>query len=134
MSNYVPTVRFETEFEGDIISMELRQLTRKTFLDWTPFLSKMDDEGKLSEEDTIKMVNVAADILPEYVSDFKGLKDANGNPISIETVSTEVYFMDLVSILVTKLMEISQVGKGVKDDEEIEKGKSEGQPPELSTV
>jgi hypothetical protein len=128
MSKYSPLVNFETEFEGDTVKMQLKHLSRKTFLGWMPYFSKVekidDGEGntvvKLDEETTLNLVNDAADILPQHVKDFKGLKDTNGDPVSIDVVIEDVYFMELVSEIVVKLIEMARVGK------ETTEGKSEG--------
>jgi hypothetical protein len=134
MSKYVPQVRFETEFDGDQISMNLQQLRRGTFMDWMPFLSKMDPETQqLSPADTIELITHASIAVTEYVTDFSGLKDAHGNAVDIKTVCEEVFFMELVSEIIMKLIEISGVGQG-KEVREDNEGKSEGQSLELSTV
>jgi len=122
MSKYTPMVEFQTVFEEDTVTMKLKQLSRKTFLGWMPYFSKTDAKGNLSPEDTLLLVNEAADILTEHVVDFKGLRDVNGDAIALEIVVEEVYFIELVSLIVMRLIEICQVGKGV------EEGKSEELP------
>ena len=109
MSNYSPLVDFEIEFEGDTIKMRLKQLTRDVFLAWMPHLSNVDENGALSAEATLKLIAEAGDVLPKFVKDFKGLKDADGNAVGIDVVVSEVYFMQLMSDIVRKLIEISQV-------------------------
>ncbi len=128
MSKYAPLVHFETEFENDVVTMDLDQLSRKTLLSWTPYMSEIDEDGKLNEEMTIKLVGEAAEILPEYVQNFSGLKDMDGNAIQIETVIEKIYFIELVSEMVMELIEISQIGKKVEVDEKAEdaEGKSDG--------
>jgi len=128
MSKYTPTVKFEIVFEDDTVTMKLKQLSRKTFLGWMPYFSKTDADGKLSSEDTLKLVNEAADIIPDHVTDFEGLRDANGNAIPLDIVVNEVYFIELISQIVMKLIEICQVGQG------IEEVKSDGPPEASSTV
>ena len=130
MSRYTPLVEFQTVFEDDIVKMQLDQLSREIFLGWMPYMSKVDKDGNLSIEDTLKLINDAADILPEHVKDFKGLKDANGDAVSIETIVDKVYFMPLVSEIVMRLIEICQIGKGKEEKAELE-GKSVGPQPEL---
>ena len=127
MSKYTPMVEFETVFEGDTVKMKLKQLSRKTFLGWMPYFAKTDENGKLSPEDTLKLVNEAADILPEHVVEFKGLKDTDGNAIDLAVVVEEVYFIELVSEIVMRMIEICSVGKG------IEEVKSDGLPEMSST-
>jgi len=118
MSRYTPLVEFQTVFEEDTVTMELDQLTRKQFLSWMPYMSEVDDEGKLSTENTMKLVNEAADLIPEYVKNFKGLKDMDGVAITLETVVKKVYFMTLVSEIVMELIQNSQVGKGIEVPDE----------------
>jgi len=127
MSKYTPTVRFETVFENDTVTMDLKQLSRKTFLGWMPYFSKTDEDGKLTPEDTLNLVNEAAEIIPSHVVDFKGLRDANGDAISLKTVVDEVYFIELVSQIVMRLIEICQVGKGTEvKSEELPEASSTG--------
>lgn len=118
MSKYSPLTRFETTFEDDTVTMNLKQLSRKTFLSWMPYLSKVervevDGEivARMDEESTMKLVNEAADILPQHVLDFRGLRDVDGNAVDLATVISEVYFLPLVSEIVSKLIDIAQVQK-----------------------
>jgi len=131
MSNYSPLVKFETEFEGDKITMQLDQLTREVFLGWSPYMNLMDEDGNLDQEMTLKLVNESASMIPQFVKDFRGLKDANGDAIPLQTVVDKVYFIEIVTVIIMKLIEISRMGKGV-EAEEVE-GKSEGPSQEHST-
>ena len=126
MSNYTPLVSFKTEFEGDEVTMNLDQLSRETFMSWTPYMSLMDEDGKLDEVLTVKLIGEASTMLPIYVKDFRGLKDADGNAVSLDTVVEKVYFIQLVTEIVMQLIVISKVGQEGKDTE----GKSAGLLPD----
>ncbi len=115
MSKYTNKVKFETEFEGDKITATLSRLKRKDFLKMLPYM-KRDDDGNsaMTEEDEIKFMSIASDILPGYVVTFYGLVDNDGEVIEFTTVCNEVYFMSLTSLFVNKLFEISNMGKDIE--------------------
>ena len=108
MSSFTPLVKFETTFENDTITMTLKRLKRKAMMSLTPYLNA-DGDGKINE---MELMNVSADMLPEHVVSFGGLKDAEGNSISIEAMCEEAYFISLQADIVSKLFEITQLRKG----------------------
>ena len=125
MSNFTPHITFETDFEGDHITAKLSRLKRKDMTTVARYVD-VDEEGNLAGGlDVEQMIEFAAEVLPRYVEEFKGLKDADGNAISIETVVDEAYFLPLVTELVSALFDAS----GMKAADE---KNSEGQPDTLS--
>ena len=50
-----------------------------------------------------------ADVLPSYVKSFEGLSDSEGNPVSLEMVVNEMYFVKLCSQITTDVMAESSV-------------------------
>lgn len=121
MSNFTPTVKYETDFDDDHIVMELSRLKRKGILKISPFLAGgVQDDGtiKMSFEDQAQMATVMAEILPEHIRNFEGLKDADGNSINIDTVIDEAYFRDLVGEIMGVLFRISKPSENeVKNSE-----------------
>ena len=135
MSKFSPTVHFETEFEGDAVSMDLRSISREDFFKWMPYFDKIDDEGNLPQAESLKLVNDSAGMLPRYVDNFRGLKDTGGVEVTMQQAVDTVYFMGLVTVILMRLIKISQVEK-VKPDEreqDSDEGKSGGPPREPTT-
>lgn len=100
MSRYLPTHLFKTSFDGDEVTMRLRPLTL---------------------EDALRLQNVAdaaerAKIVASYVEDLTGLKDGNGNAVTVETVFGVVYFLGLVEAIVNELLRVSVVQNPEKSD------------------
>jgi len=120
MSSFTPTVTFETTFEDDVITMDLRRLKRKSMMKLSPY---MDTEGNgvIAE---MELMDVATDMLPGYVTNFAGLKDANGTLIPFDKMLEEAYFIPIMSAILGKLFDISQLAKG-------DQGNSQGQPKTL---
>lgn len=112
MSGFTKTVSHEIEFDGDTVQLELRRLNRKDMTAFSEFIKEGDD-GKhtVSIQDGMQLMKVAEEILPEYVVNMTGLKDASGNPLSLDDVLAETYFMELLGNIVGRLMEISFPGK-----------------------
>jgi len=101
MSRYTPLVPFATDFDGDHVTCNLRRLERGALLKLAPYLN---DTGSMQFEDQAQFAEVMSDLLPEYVTDFRGLVDANGQPIDLDTVVRVAYFQALVGEIVGALL------------------------------
>ena len=110
MSRFTPLVRKEYEFQGDTVKIAFKRLTRRHVLGLMPKVNAMqDDDGGAAQNE---MVNDLIDLLPEYVVEFEGLKDENGEPIKFDTVVAEMYFIELVTDIGLDLMNASMVMDG----------------------
>jgi hypothetical protein len=108
MSNFTKDILFTTEFEGDTVSLRLARLKRKDMMTLSPH---MPDAGeKVGAVQSMDLMDVALALLPKYVTEFKGPKDADGNELSLEDIMEEMYFLELVSRIVTHLFEASNMG------------------------
>ena len=123
MSKFTPLVKFETSFEEDEITMNLRRLKRVAFMSLTPYLTS----GADGTVDEVAMMDVATELLPDYVQNFKGLVDAKGEEIALEDMIVETYFIELITEIIKELFDISKIGKTSVEVDEAEKN-SEGQP------
>lgn len=118
MSKFTPSVFYETEFEGDKISMRLSRLKRAHMMKLVQLLDIDKETRQVSEGSIIKCVDYLADELPGYIQDFKGLKDEDGNAITLQEVINEGYFLYLLSDIVGQLMHISKLGKVMPSNSE----------------
>jgi len=107
MSGYTPSVKFEHEFDGDIISYELTRLNRKEMMILTSVMLKVSEDGTLEAAEAMSCM---IDMLPEHVSNFTGPKDSNGNAVPLDIVTTDSYFIELATTMGTNLMEASKMG------------------------
>lgn len=107
MSNFTPLVQYSTEFDGDKLTMNLARLKRKDMLKLTPYV--MDAETGEGKINMTELIDVASGFIHEYVSAFEGLTDARGNVLKFQDVVDEVYFMGLLSDIITKVFEISNI-------------------------
>jgi hypothetical protein len=118
MSKYLPSVEFSTEYEGDKVKMVMRPLDRPSAMKIAPY-SRSDDEDKnRTQEEKIKVYDVACEILSEHLEEVSGLRDSNGNAVSKDAMLEHIYFMDLVMPAFARLVEASQLGKEQKPDSE----------------
>ena len=108
MSKFIRSVPFKTEYDGDSISMNLQPLKRKDILKLAPFMGDGESVGTL---DSFQMMDVGSGLIPNYVTNFKGLVDAEDQQITIEEAVDESYFTELVSIIMQELFAISNMGK-----------------------
>jgi hypothetical protein len=90
VSRYLKSTRFETEFDGDKVSMKLRAIS---VADSTKVASLPNENGRILG---IHLLPVYLDMLPRYVEEFDGLKDANGDRVTVEEVASDQYFVRLV--------------------------------------
>ncbi len=115
MSNFTPLVKREYEFDGDTVHVTFSRLRRKDMLTVLPSFMELKDAEEHSTEwsDGINSVlNILAEIMPKYVKELKGLLDAEGDLITIETVSEEMYFMKLSAMIAMDLIKESGVPEG----------------------
>ena len=105
MSNFTPQVEKTYEMEGDEIRVRFTRLKRKHILEFLPQISKMTMTGAedISGEQ-MAVVGELVGVLPEYVTEFAGLKDKDGNALEFTDVCEEVYFLELMTEIATDLI------------------------------
>jgi len=117
MSNFTPLVEREYEFDGDAIKVTFARLKRKHMMSSLPAMSKLAN-ARMNEGDPVTgeqqeaindILNNLADILPEYVKEFSGLNDVEGNAISINIVVEDMYFMRLCAMIAMDVVRESSV-------------------------
>lgn len=112
MSGYKPREHFEHEFEGDIVSYYLTRLTRQEVMELTPLFIKIEKD---ESEEAMMIINKIIEFLPMHVQNFDGLVDSNNEPIKLDLVLTDTYFLGLAKEMAGNLMSISWTNKA-KDD------------------
>lgn len=110
MSGYLPQIRYETEFQGDKVVIELKPLGRKAFVQALPALEEAKNSSD-SETKKLGAYEVACEVLDEHITEVTGLRDKNGNAVNKETMLNVVYFMMLVLGAFNKLIQESELGK-----------------------
>ena len=121
--------KYETEFRGHKISMELRPLKRGTSILLIPFFieaekrraeikaqkkkipQKTDVEREATGEELSFMYRVqeiAEKILPDHMRNFEGLT-INNNAISANDLCSESIFASLVMNIIAELAKITQL-------------------------
>jgi len=125
MSGFTKTKTFETTFDGDTVSMTLTRLKRKDMMKMAPALSKI--KQNMTEEEGAEVLDEFADIVIRNTSNFSGLKDNDGNLISLEEAVEEAYFIYLTSAIATELMKISSVRTDVGEAQEGKLQQSSGE-------
>lgn len=108
MSGFTKSVPFTTQFDGDEVRMKLARLSRGDLAKFAPYIETAKESGGVMRfKDSMEMVDVAAQIIPQYVSQFQGLNDADGEPVDLETALEQSYFLPLVSVIIGRLVEVS---------------------------
>jgi len=108
MSKYTPKLEKKIEFEGDTVSVVMTRLSYAHMGELTPYIV-IAETGKVSVrfENKARLFEIAAKILGDVVEKFEGLKDTNGNPVGLAQVLREMYFMPIITALLTHLLENS---------------------------
>lgn len=94
MSGYVRATKLEEEFDGDQVTGWLQQLS-------IPDLLRLQSAQVSTDEEAAK---VLAEIVPQYVKDFVGPKDADGSEVTIADVCSKAYFIELAMNIGRKLV------------------------------
>ena len=119
MSKFTKQVKKEYTFEDDIVKVSMSRLKRKDAIKLAPFMTEPDESGNvmMKFEDSLIFADKACEILSKYVTSFEGLKEDDGTPLTVEDIFGEdgsTYFMELVSSMMSDLMEASFAGGSEK--------------------
>lgn len=112
MGNFTKVIETSFEFDGDTISVTMNRLKRKDALSIAPFLKQDDETGetKMSFEDNLKFMDVAAELLPKYLKRMGGLF-IEGEELTIKEFEPsnkeladnfigDVYFIEIISEII----------------------------------
>jgi hypothetical protein len=112
MKNYLLDWRkFETEFDGNTVSMDVKPLKRGAFLRLLPVLdmfqaaaSNASDTQRVADFDTV--MGAIGKFLPEYVKNITGF-EVDGRPPTIQDIIDETPFARLCTDVIIELTRIS---------------------------
>lgn len=131
MSQFTPETGFSIKFDGDTVSGSMKRLKRGDFLKLYPDMDGMaavDAGGKtarVSIRASVETLDRAAELLPGYVTEFKGLR-IGGVEVGADGFFKEFaglsFFSSLVSGLLGHLMNTSYL----LEDEEKKSGSPSG--------
>lgn len=98
------------EFEDEPYKVTMKRMKRKDALKLTPFMSEPDENGevKLSFQDKMDMLDVAADMLPKYITGIEYNGEIHDSKSELATnIIEEAYFMALAGELIGELVDHS---------------------------
>lgn len=138
MSNYTRTITRSFTFEKDTITVEMTRLTKAAFRRLGEYLEVVDGipTGKISFKNQLDMLLEASELLPAHVVKITGLADAEGQPLGIEDIADQQYFVDLTADIFKELMEASVVQdpKASAGKSGVSSKESPAEVPELEAV
>ena len=115
--------KYETEFSGGKVGMELRPLSREAMLLVSPqmaYFAKLKDGAEPDEakgfDKLLGLQGVCAKVFPAHVKEITGIMvkesaDAQAVPVTIEQITYESMFAALCTDIMTKLFTMSVVSK-----------------------
>jgi hypothetical protein len=106
MSNFTPLVDHEFEFQGDTVKVRYARLKRTEMLKVLPLFKKLA-ESEDQQDGVNEILELLIDSIPEYVKEFSGLLDANGNPVTIDVVIADFYFLQLAAQIAMQMIKDS---------------------------
>lgn len=133
MGRYTPTVVLETEFDGDVVRVEMKRMTSAQSMRLAPFLRQsLDGKGiePLTIQDKVGLFKESMTILPECIVSITGVRDANGLAIDQQTILSQEYFGPLAGKIMEKLMESSRL----KEDDAKKLDEPPVEPPSVDTL
>ena len=104
--SFTPKVFYQTEFQGNRVTMNLGRLKRRDLMKLTPHISA---EGKMDFKSTMGFLEVMGGILPSYVTDFD--LEIESTKISFEQVIEEVFFMELMTSISMQLFSLAGISE-----------------------
>ncbi len=112
MSGFTKTVKEQTTFDGDTINYEFKRLKKPTVLYIAKHAEQQEDGTyQITQEKMFDIVNSDEfnNALVESIVKFDGLKDAEGQALNFSDIIQEMYFVELVTEMVQKIMTASTV-------------------------
>ena len=109
--SYKKTFTISIPFDGEDVVFTLRRLKRKDVIKLMPYINMGEDgEVNMSLEDQIRMVDVAAGFVGEYIESV--------SPISPEDLLEEAYYLPLLGQVIGELVSHSfpRAEEGKKSD------------------
>ena len=100
--------KYETTWQGEKVSMEVRPLRRKAMMLLAPYMMISEEKGVKLIVDTFELQGLAAQIFPEHVKDIQGIT-VNGKPVTWEDLAEEAVFCHLVGDIIGQLALISSL-------------------------
>ena len=113
MSKFTKSITRSYQFDGDTVTVTMQRMKRKHAMKLLPFISEPDESGnvKMTFQDQMEMLDVAAEFLPKYVNKIGGMRGEAGEELTteaaVELISEESYFMGLVGEIVGDWTEAS---------------------------
>lgn len=102
-------------FDGDTITLYTTRMSVEGMQQIMPFMHRDEATGevKVAFADSLKMLEVATKLLPEYIQSIDGMKDGEGHIISAERYNKELinefYFMEFTAEVLSGLCQASIV-------------------------
>lgn len=109
MSKFIRSFKHTIKFDGDTIEFTLETLKRADVIILTPMFSSVTKE--ITENEALILSGEVLDIVQPYVTEMNGLKDDDGNPVSIAEVFERQYFFEMLTELINVLLEKSNPNK-----------------------
>lgn len=104
MSNYVRRSKFESDFDGDHVTVYLKPLKREDALRFS-LIKTIEVVGKKEKSvDMREFIALAAEVLPRYIDEMTGLKSSDGTPVTVEEMVRDIYFSSLVAEIAWSLV------------------------------
>jgi hypothetical protein len=106
MSNYTEQLTIgPVEFDGDSVTIVAEQMDVMDMELIAPFVS---DDGKVSFSNSLQLIKIASEILPDRVLAIQGLTVGGKEVTKEEFVNSYInktYFMELTSEIVSRMIE-----------------------------
>lgn len=114
MSTFLRSKLFETTFDGDTVKVHLKPIVQADAL---KIFAHRDDDRSAQN---IKLLPVFSEMLPRYVDGpIEGLRAADGSNVTVDELTTHMYFSSLVM----------ELGYGLAAAGRIPDPKASGSPP-----
>lgn len=110
MGTYTAEKTFNFEFDGDQVNYTIKSPSVKLMKELAPFMSRGED-GKMGLVETVDVMINFGDALRDNVTQLSGLTDANGVPINMEVVTSEMFFLRLVMQIITDMFSMGGMDK-----------------------
>ena len=108
MGSFTKHIEKVFPFDGDTVAVKATRLNRGGLRKLQP-LMKTDKKGNVAidQTDAVLVLDLGAEIIKEHVIGMEGLRDSDGQPVSVDEMIDGTYHMDLSTTILGWIMEES---------------------------
>lgn len=114
MSSFTKRITKNFLFEGDTVVVESERMKKEDFSTIAPLMKTEGNKTTIDQSDPDKLLEVGREVLGRRVKGLSGLRTEDGEPLTLQDVVNETYFLELATEILSWIMENSFASEAKK--------------------